>query len=312
MRSSVHANGGRPSVCLSVSSGRRRCCGFAAVGPAAGRYRSIAARPAAGGQQHRSHATARRAVATAGRATLSADVGSWTQTCSFLFLILTLSHSLFLLIVPIAICHFCSFALLSVAIIYMYSTLATARYAVGNCRWEQHPAIVNAFYNPNTNDIGKCCGCSQILPQWSVNIRGPNNNLVMQQFSLSYWNCLIYTIMIVEPFLTFNKKQISRVSLSCIICTVVAFPAGILQPIFYSHLFPKLVLQNIRILRSVTDECLALSISQSVICIGSRIHHYVKTQSTKYTIDRQADKNKICSCCHHHFCHFVAFVTYII
>jgi len=24
------------------------------------------------------------------------------------------------------------------------------------CRWEQHPAIVNAFYNPNTNDIGEC------------------------------------------------------------------------------------------------------------------------------------------------------------
>lgn len=24
-----------------------------------------------------------------------------------------------------------------------------------NIRWEQHPAVVNAFYNPNTNDIGE-------------------------------------------------------------------------------------------------------------------------------------------------------------
>lgn len=26
---------------------------------------------------------------------------------------------------------------------------------MSNCRWEQDPAVVNAFYNPNTNDIGK-------------------------------------------------------------------------------------------------------------------------------------------------------------
>lgn len=25
---------------------------------------------------------------------------------------------------------------------------------LSNCRWEQDPAVVNAFYNPNTNDIG--------------------------------------------------------------------------------------------------------------------------------------------------------------
>ena len=34
-----------PSVCKSVQSTARRCCGFAAVGPAARRYRSFAARP---------------------------------------------------------------------------------------------------------------------------------------------------------------------------------------------------------------------------------------------------------------------------
>ena len=36
----------RPSVCLSHPAVAHRCCGFAAVGPAARRYRSIAARPA--------------------------------------------------------------------------------------------------------------------------------------------------------------------------------------------------------------------------------------------------------------------------
>ena len=40
----------RPSVCLSVRpshpAATRRCCGFAAVGPASRRYRPIAARPA--------------------------------------------------------------------------------------------------------------------------------------------------------------------------------------------------------------------------------------------------------------------------
>jgi len=37
-------------------------------------------------------------------------------------------------------------------------------------------------------------------------------------------------------------------NLNYTIFAVVAFPAGILQPIFYSHLFPKLVLLNIFIL----------------------------------------------------------------
>ena len=56
-----------PSVCLSVclshrSTAARRCCGFAAVGPAARRYRSIAARPAL-------------SSANASGVMLSADVG---------------------------------------------------------------------------------------------------------------------------------------------------------------------------------------------------------------------------------------------
>jgi len=49
----------RPSVCLSVLLTIRpfvrpiiRCGGFAAVDPAAMRHRSLAARPAAGSQQH--------------------------------------------------------------------------------------------------------------------------------------------------------------------------------------------------------------------------------------------------------------------
>ena len=48
----------------------RRCYGFAAVGPTARVYRSTAARPAVSS----SCAAARRAAATAGNATLSADV----------------------------------------------------------------------------------------------------------------------------------------------------------------------------------------------------------------------------------------------
>ena len=59
-----------PSVCLSVpsfglSSTARRCGGFTAVGPAGGKYRSTAAWP--GPEQQM------RAV--------SADVGSWRETC---------------------------------------------------------------------------------------------------------------------------------------------------------------------------------------------------------------------------------------
>ena len=48
------------------------CGGFAAVGAAGKRYRSIASRPAP--QQH--GAAARRAAANAGSATFTADVGS--------------------------------------------------------------------------------------------------------------------------------------------------------------------------------------------------------------------------------------------
>ena len=51
VQSRVYETVGRPSVCLSVcpfhhSAAARRCGGFAVVGPAARRYRSIVARPA--------------------------------------------------------------------------------------------------------------------------------------------------------------------------------------------------------------------------------------------------------------------------
>jgi len=55
----------RPFVCPSVG-------GFAALGAASRKYRSIAARPAP--QQH--GAAARRKAANAGSATFTADVGS--------------------------------------------------------------------------------------------------------------------------------------------------------------------------------------------------------------------------------------------
>jgi len=59
------------SVRLSKrSAAARRCCGFAAVGLAGRRYRSVAARPALGG----SRAAARRAAANAGIAALSSDL----------------------------------------------------------------------------------------------------------------------------------------------------------------------------------------------------------------------------------------------
>jgi len=72
----MQLSGVRPSVRLSV---RLTVCPiwprqavFAAVGPEAKRYRSIAARPAVSS----SRAAARRAAANASSATLSADVGS--------------------------------------------------------------------------------------------------------------------------------------------------------------------------------------------------------------------------------------------
>jgi len=70
--------GVRPSVCLSVVPSCGRCGGFTAVGPAGRRYRSIAALLALGS----SCAAARRAAANAGKAAMTADVGSWTQICS--------------------------------------------------------------------------------------------------------------------------------------------------------------------------------------------------------------------------------------
>ena len=71
----------RPFVCpcvhQSLLATARHCHGFAAVGPAARRYRLIAALPAG----------RRTAAANAGTATLSANVRSWRQTflmCCFL------------------------------------------------------------------------------------------------------------------------------------------------------------------------------------------------------------------------------------
>jgi len=79
------------SVCLSVRPSHHSavacCCGwFAAVGPADRRCQLIAAQLAL----HSSRVTAWSTAANVGSATLSADVGSWTQTrvmqhwCSFL------------------------------------------------------------------------------------------------------------------------------------------------------------------------------------------------------------------------------------
>ena len=67
----------RPSVCLSHSPAAAACGGFAAVGPAGRRYRSIAARLA---PQQRG-TSVQRTAGNVGSATLTADGGSWTQTC---------------------------------------------------------------------------------------------------------------------------------------------------------------------------------------------------------------------------------------
>jgi len=70
----VYIYNGRVSVCLSVPSvDRCRWGGFAAVGPAGSRYRSIAAAAGCRAPQ--------RSAANASSVTLSAYVGSWTQTC---------------------------------------------------------------------------------------------------------------------------------------------------------------------------------------------------------------------------------------
>ena len=62
----------RYGVSLSNSPAAAACGGFAAVGPAGRKYRSLAARSAL--QQH--GAATPRAAANAGSATFSADVGS--------------------------------------------------------------------------------------------------------------------------------------------------------------------------------------------------------------------------------------------
>jgi len=72
----VYVTVGRLSVCLSVCLSQHLTAAaslllWARVGR---RYRSIAARSAV-------NSAAWRAAANAGSATLSADVGSWTQTC---------------------------------------------------------------------------------------------------------------------------------------------------------------------------------------------------------------------------------------
>jgi len=84
MRSRIIGNG-RASVlvCLSVPSFDRSRGGFADERCADRRYWSIAAaaeRPAAATSQHK--AAARRSAANASSVTSTADVGSWTQTCS--------------------------------------------------------------------------------------------------------------------------------------------------------------------------------------------------------------------------------------
>jgi len=77
---------GRASVRLSVLSFDRAaaaCGGFAAKRHEYRRYRpttAAAGRPVAAAPQH--GAAARRSAVTASSVALSADVGSWTQTCS--------------------------------------------------------------------------------------------------------------------------------------------------------------------------------------------------------------------------------------
>jgi len=65
-----------PSVCLSHLPTAAACSGFAAVGPAGRRYRSVATRSAP--QQH--GATAWCAAADVGSVVFTADAGSSTET----------------------------------------------------------------------------------------------------------------------------------------------------------------------------------------------------------------------------------------
>lgn len=44
-----------------------------------------------------------------------------------------------------------------------YHNLQKLRKPVDKEKWSTEPAVVNAFYNPNNNDIGKCPVKSSIL-----------------------------------------------------------------------------------------------------------------------------------------------------
>jgi len=80
---SMQLLGVRPSVPLADA---HRCCGFTAFcfcGPG-GQEISIYCCTAGGPAVSSSRAAAWRAAANAGSATLSADVGSWTQTCRYM------------------------------------------------------------------------------------------------------------------------------------------------------------------------------------------------------------------------------------
>lgn len=68
--------------------------------------------------------------------------------------------------------------------------LQKLRQSVDKDKWSTEPAVVNAFYNPNKNDIGEFTG---------------------------------------------EKRRF----VITIIFFVAVFPAGILQPLFYSKHFPK-------------------------------------------------------------------------
>ena len=77
-----------PSVCLShLSTSAAACGGFAAVGPADRRYRSIAARRVCSRRGRlsipicRCEGEAWRSAANASSVGLSVNAGSWTQTC---------------------------------------------------------------------------------------------------------------------------------------------------------------------------------------------------------------------------------------
>ena len=75
--------------------------------------------------------------------------------------------------------------------------LQLLRKPVDKNKWATEPAVVNAFYNPNKNDIGKESHCQT------------------------------------------SNGMYSRLTLAFSTHTHTVFPAGILQPLFYSQNFPK-------------------------------------------------------------------------